>query len=123
MYPKNKVKLFEAFVKKTLLLKHGSKVLQAFNWLLLGADLLVILLLVLGLQYESVKFQNNGLFFFLCLLVIISSFFLIFAEFVYFLVMVYFMENSKNILLHFSLLILIAILIFRANVFWNSLDF
>jgi hypothetical protein len=123
MHPKLKVNLLENFLKKTLQLKSGSRVMQTFNWLLLGADLLEILLLALGLQYQSVKIPNNEPFFFLCIFVVLSSFFLIFAEFVYFLVMVYFMGNSKNILLHFSLLILIAILIFRENVFWNSLDF
>ena len=61
--------------------------------------------------------------FFLYIFVILSSFFLILAEFVYFLVMVYLLENSKNILLHFSLLLLIAILLFRENIFWNYLDF
>ena len=123
MHPKNKVKSLETFIKKTLLLKHGSKVMQAFNWLLLGADLLIILLLIIGVQYPTAKMPNNEPFFFLCIFVILSSFFLIFAEFVYFLVMVYLLENSKNILLHFSLLILIAILIFRENIFWNYLDF
>jgi hypothetical protein len=123
MHPKNKVKSLETFVKKTLLLKHGSRVMLAFNWLLLGADQLVILLLVIGVQYPTAKIPNNEPFFFLCIFVILSSFFLLFAEFVYFLVMVYLLENSKNILFHFSLLLLIAILLLRENIFWNYLDF
>ena len=123
MLPKNKVRSLDTILKNTLHLKHGSKVMQAFNWLLLGADLLVILLLAIGLKFQSVKIPNNEPFLFLCIFVILSSFFLLFAEFVYFLVMVYLLENSKNILLHFSLLLLIAILLFRENIFWNYLDF
>ena len=123
MLPKNKVRSLDTILKNTLRLKHGSKVMQAFNWLLLGADLLVILLLTIGIQYPTAKMPNNEPFFFLCIFVILCSFFLLFAEFVYFLVMVYLLENSKNILLHFSLLLLIAMLISRENIFWNYLDF
>lgn len=118
-----KVWSLDTLIKQSMQLKHGSKVMQAFNWLLLGADLLIILLLSIGMQYPTAKIPNNEPFFFLCIFVILSSFFLIFAEFVYFLVMVYLLENSKNILLHFSLLLLIAMLISRENIFWNYLDF
>ncbi len=63
MLPKNKVRSLDTILKNTLQLKHGSKVMQAFNWLLFGADLLVIILLVIGVLLQLVKITNNELFF------------------------------------------------------------
>ena len=104
-------------------LKHGSKVLKALNWLLISTDLLMIVLLLIGIQYKSVLMTDRELPYLLSAFVVLVSFFLITAEIVYFLVMVYLMGNSKNILLHFSLLILLILLLFRENLFWNILDF
>ena len=118
-----KVWSLDTLIKQSLQLKHASKVLKALNWLLISADLLMIVLLLIGIQYKSVLMTDRELPYLLSAFVVLVSFFLITAEIVYFLVMVYLMENSKNILLHFSLLILLILLLFRENLFWNILDF
>ena len=118
-----KVWSLDTLIKQSMQLKHGSKVLKAINWLLISADLLMIVLLHIGIQYKSVLIIDRELPYLLSAFVVLSSFFLITVEIVYFLTMVYLMENSKNILLHFSLLILLIILLFRENLFWKILDF
>ncbi len=118
-----KVWSLDTLLKQSMQLKHGSKVLKALNWLLISTDLLMIVLLLIGIQYKSVLMTDRELPYLLSAFVVLVSFFLITAEIVYFLVMVYLMENSKNILLHFSLLILLILLLFRENLFWNILDF
>ena len=118
-----KVWSLDTLIKQSMQLKHGSKVLKALNWLLISTDLLMIVLLLIGIQYKSVLMTDRELPYLLSAFVVLVSFFLITAEIVYFLVMVYLMENSKNILLHFSLLILLILLLFRENLFWNILDF
>ena len=118
-----KVWSLDTLIKQSMQLKHGSKVLKALNWLLISTDLLMIVLLLIGIQYKSVLMTDRELPYLLSAFVVLVSFFLITAEIVYFLVMVYLMGNSKNILLHFSLLILLILLLFRENLFWNILDF
>lgn len=118
-----RLKRIESFIGQSLQLRNASKVLKAIHWILISADLLMIVILLIGIHYKSVLITDRELPYLLSAFVVLVSFFLITAEIVYFLMMVYIMENSKNILLHFSLLILLIILLFRENLFWNILDF
>ncbi len=123
MPPNNTVSSFETNLKNVLQLKRASKVLKAINWFLIGADLLMIVLLLIGIRYKSFYINDDELPYLFSAFVILISCFLITAEFIYFLTMVYLKENSKNILLHFFLLILMLLFLFRESLFWNILDF
>lgn len=123
MPPNNTVSTFEINLKNVLQLKRTSKILKAINWGLIGTELVVILLLELGIQNDSFYSFENELAYLFATFVILMSYLLISFEFVYFLVMVYLMENSKNILLHFSLFLLILLFLFQKSLYWNILDF